>query len=80
MTAEQGCMEDGDVYKWYANYAKDGNGATDGTDICFNNLNEKYISDTSDPNYQRDLPYSPHYICYNAGDSGSTGVLNTASF
>lgn len=43
MKAEQGCMEDGDVYKWYANYSKDGNGATSGTDTCFNNLNEKYI-------------------------------------
>jgi len=60
------------------NYARDGNGLTQGTDECFNNRNDKYISDLEDENFNRDLPWTPYYNCYTSREGGTLTSLSFA--
>ena len=73
---EVGCLETNDEVKYYTNYGARAEAAT-GNDKCFNNRNDKYIQEPTDPNFNRDLPWHPYDNCYKARE---TGELTAYSF
>jgi len=60
---EYSCMEEADELKVYF-LRDDVEGSMTGSSQCFVNNNPKYISDRSNENYRKDLPWTPFNNCY----------------